>query len=382
MNAFSGHTLEKRHLRQAALHKLTISGCMGAILTLLFGGAMVPWIWAVAQWIVHQIPWWHQTGTFPNLLSFIAAPNLLLGVIWLGYYGLFWAWAALTLSPRQKLALREQAYQEYRNTHGEWGFNMYGASSPNLWQTNDVEPRPYSYSQSDQLKKANIPLSQAWPGELKHQLVEHCYQEYRKALKRFDPVPIDLKTPETFFYRKAGQIEWLSPSTLVLPEAVLVPERIQDLLPFLAGYLYDYNQEIITHEETHGFPDYVPWSPLLFLTGNFLWLPVAYKHGTEAKVIKDSVAQHRQLVLARDEFAVLLGQGPPLEHLLRRLEEDLKQRNEIDKDIPTLVERIGRLSVLNENERNEMRALGLTPKEPPLVFDPTPPQIGKKRKKV
>ena len=86
-------------------------------------------------------------------------------------------------------------------------------------------------------------------------------------------------------------------------------------------------------------------------------------------------------MLDRDEFAVLLGQGPALEHLLRRLEEDLKQRNEIDKDIPTLIERIGRLSVLNEKERRDMLALGLDPKEPPLVFDPAPPQIGKGKKR-
>lgn len=96
----------------------------------------------------------------------------------------------------------------------------------------------------------------------------------------------------------------------------------------------------------------------------------------------DSEAQQKQSVLDRDEFAALLGQGPALEHQLRRVEEDLKQRHEIDRNIPTLVERIGRLSVLNERERQEMRALGLTLQEPPLVINSPFRQVkpGKKRK--
>jgi hypothetical protein len=368
MKAFS---LEKRHLRQAAIRKLTVASCIGGFLTFLFGAWIAPWIGAVGSWLLHQISWWHQAGNFPNLLSFVAAPNLLLGGIWLVYYLIVFSWAKATLSPRQKMELRAQMDREYREKYGEWGFNM--------WPTNDYAAG--AYYQPPQPKPEEVPLSQAWPGELKHQLVEHCYEEYRKALKRYDPPPLDLKTPETFFYRKAGQIEWRG-STLVIPEAVLTPERIHELLPFLAHYLYDYNAEQMTVEDTHGFPDYVPFAVLLFITGNFLWLPVAYKHGTEEKVAKDSVAQQKQRVLDRDEFAVLLGQGPPLEHQLRRLEEDLKQRDEIDRNIPTFAERIGRLEVLNERERQEMRALGLSPKEPPLVIDSPFRQLkqGKKRK--
>lgn len=379
MNAMT--TPEKRHLRQTVTRKLTTMSCVGAILTLLAGGAVIPWVWAIIQWLVHQIPWWHVTGRFPNLLDFIATPNLGLGLIWLGYYAITWLWAANTLSPRQKREEQARVYQYYREQHGEWGFNMpYGSPyrTKNSWEEEDV---PYTYYQSQQLKQADIPLSLAWAGEEKHQLVERCYQEYRKALQRFDPVPIDLKTPDTFYYRKAGGIEWLSPTTLVLPEGVLVPERIHELLPFLACYLYDYNQVEITPEDTDNFPDYVPLGPLLFLTGNFLWLPVTYKYAIEDRVTADTVAQHRQRVLARDEFAVQLGQGPALEHLLRRLEEDLKQRNKIDKDVPTLIERIGRLSVLNEQERQQMQALGLTPKEPPLAYDQIPRQISRGKKK-
>ncbi len=355
-----GTTLNRQHLRPIAVRTLTTASCIGGLLTLIFGAWIVPWIADVGQWLIHQIPWWHQVGTFPNVLRFLAVPDLRLSLIWLAYYLITYLWAVATLSPRQQLALRTKIAQEYREKDDEWDLNSSGFDT---------------YHQAPQPKEA-IPLSQAWPGELKHQLVEHCYEQYRKALKRFDPPPLDLKTPLTFSYRKAGQIEWRD-STLVLPEQVLTPERIHELLPFLAHFLYDYNAEHITTEETHGFPDHVPLAALLFITGNFLWLPVLSKHNTEEEVVRDSHAQQRELVLERDTFAVLLGQGPALEHQLRRVEEELKKRSETDKSVPTLIERIGHLEVLNEQERQEMRQLGLNPKRPPLVGDPPFGQIGK-----
>lgn len=63
------------------------------------------------------------------------------------------------------------------------------------------------------------------------------------------------------------------------------------------------------------------------------------------------------------------------------MEEEVKRRFSIDKSSPTLIERIGHLEVLNEQERKEMRTLGLTPKEPPLVTDPPFGQIGKGKKR-
>jgi hypothetical protein len=361
-----GIALNKKHLRQAAARRLTTASCIGGLLTLLSGAWIVPWVIAVASWLIHQIPWWHQAGAFPNLLHFLASPDLKFGLIWGGYYLITYAWAASTLSPRQKGHLVANAAQEYDDHYGEWSLNSYGGS--------------YYQPPQKKEKEKEAPLSQAWPGELKHQLVEHCYQEYRNALKRFNPVPINLKTPETFFYRKGGKIEWKG-STLILPEEMLTPQRIHGLLPFLAHQLYDDNAEQISQEDTEIFPDYVPLAVVLFFTGNFLWLPVAYKHGIEGDVVSKPTTQERQLVLDRDEFAVLLGQGPALEHQLRRMEEALKEQNTIDDSIPTLIERIGRLSVLNEQERKDMRALGLTPDEPPLVIDPQLLQIRKGKKK-
>jgi hypothetical protein len=120
---------------------------------------------------------------------------------------------------------------------------------------------------------------------------------------------------------------------------------------------------------------------VLCATGNCLWLPVIYKLATEEQTAVEDVTEQKERVLERDEFAVLLGQGPALEHQLRRVEEELKRRGVIDRSVPTLIERIGRLSVLNEKERQEMRALGLTPKEPPLAIDSPFRQIGKGKKR-
>ncbi len=364
MNTFSTKTLEKRHLRLAVVRKLAIASCLGGFLTFAVGAWILPWLGAIGVWLIHRIPWWHVAGSFPNLLDFIAAPHMVLGLIWLIYYIAAYVWATVSFSPRQRMQLLAKWDREYRETYGEWSFSGYYYDR--------------SYYQPAR-KKEEAPLSQAWPGELKHQLVEHCYEEYKKALKRFDPPPLTLRVPETFQYRKAGQIDW-DGSTLILPEAVLTPERIHELLPFLAHFLYDYNAESITEEETTDFPDHVPFAPLLCATGNFLWLPVAWKHGMEERTPVNDVAQQKQRVLDRDEFAVLLGQGPALEHQLRRMDEELNRRGEIDRSIPTLTERIGRLSVLNEKERQDMRALGLTPKEPPLVINSPFLQIRKGKK--
>lgn len=59
---------------------------------------------------------------------------------------------------------------------------------------------------------------------------------------------------------------------------------------------------------------------------------------------------------------MLLGKGSALEHQLRRMEEVLKQRGEMDRNRLPLIERIGRLEVLNGRERQTMRELGLTTK--------------------
>ncbi len=121
-------------------------------------------------------------------------------------------------------------------------------------------------------------LSPAFPGEQKHQLVERCYEEYRKALKRFDPPSIlELKTPPTFFYRTDEKLEWLFTAEgplLVLPEELLTPQNIHLLLPPLAHHLAWYNNDALDLASIwDGYPEdvesFLPaW--VMLITGNFL----------------------------------------------------------------------------------------------------------------
>src|ERR1019366_3009436 len=122
-----GISLNKQHLHQIAVRKLTVASCIGGLLTLLYGAWIVPWIAAVASWLAHQIPWWYQAGPFPNLLHFLASPNLKLGLIWLGYYLVTYIWAAVTPSSRQIMNIRTKAAREQGNNkeQDEWSFQSY-----------------------------------------------------------------------------------------------------------------------------------------------------------------------------------------------------------------------------------------------------------------
>ncbi len=64
-----------------------------------------------------------------------------------------------------------------------------------------------------------------------------------------------------------------------------------------------------------------------------------------------------------------------MEHLYRRLQAELEKRELEDRSFPTLNERIGYLEVMNKQEREQMRRLGLTPQEPPLVKGEIPPLL-------
>ena len=70
-----------------------------------------------------------------------------------------------------------------------------------------------------------------------------------------------------------------------------------------------------------------------------------------------------------------LGQGPAWEHMLRYFDTELRRDGHLDRSVPTLISRVGRLEALNNKEREEMRKLGLTPEEPPLVKGSMPPQL-------
>src|SRR5579864_1184710 len=182
--------IEMRHLQRVAFGRSAWASWTGAILSLFFGVWIAPLCFHIGEWLLHRLPWWYQEAPFPG---FSSTPNLLFGLIWLLYYALAYGVALLANSPREAQALRMQAYEEARIRAEE---------------SDDEFDRSFSFSFHPP-KPPPPPLSQAWPGELKHQLVERCYEEYRKALQRYAPSPLELKTPETFLYQKGGHIKWL-----------------------------------------------------------------------------------------------------------------------------------------------------------------------------
>lgn len=341
------------------IRRLWIASLFGALFSYWFGGSVIPyvftqvipWLWTgfvrLLSYIASIIPI-PVLGPFPAPWSDLIAPNLVLGLIWLAYYIIVYILAKQFSTRRTPRAVRVTY---------EYQYNVY--------------TRSYSY-----VPKQPV-LSPAFAGELKHQLVERCYEEYRKAIKRYEPARVaDLKTPPTFYYRRGCKMEWvITPDGKLyptLPEELLTPESIHLLLPLLAHLLAWYNSDDYDLRLSYDhYPD-AGGSPsiwFLFLTGNFLWLPVLCKnqHAWESWLI--------QRVYDADEFAVHLGQGPALEHMLRYFDTELRRRGQIDRSVPTLISRLGHLEALNNKEQEEVRKLGLTPEEPPLVKGSLPPQL-------
>jgi hypothetical protein len=345
------------HVRQ-----IRIAILFGAFFSFLYGGCLVPY---VATQVLPWLWWWFVVGishilTFitvrpPAALSwpwsFLFAPSLILGGIWVLYYILIY-WGAI-LSARSG-----HRNQYYTKVEYDYQYNVYSLVGPS----------------------APPALSQAFAGEQRHQLVEHCYETYRKALARYNPQPIpQLLTPSTFFYRKGNKLTWQLTTdgklVPILPEELLTPENVRHLLPLLAHHLAWYQtDDFQLRQKFNGYPSEVdsllPTS-FLFLTGNFAWFPTLFKDQQtwNAWLIEQ--------VYAADRFAVWLGQGPALEHILRMFDAETKRRGMVDQSVPTLRSRIGQLEVLNNKERDEMRALGLKPVEPPLVKEENqiPPQL-------
>jgi len=341
-------------LGRSQIRRIRVAVIFGGLCSFWFGGSfifwllaqVIPWLWT---WSVsHIFMQIEPPASFPAPWPFFLYPNLVLGAIWLVYYA-----AAYWKAPRAaywKVPHRKRAPSvEY-----DYQYNIY---------TNVLLPK--------------LPaLSPATPGEQKHQLVERCYEEYRKALKRYDPPPIpELKTPPNFYYRSGNKLEWLHTKEglfPILPQELLTPQSMHLLLPLLAQHLAWYNNnDFGLRSAWSSFPDrfesFLPaW--VLAITGNFLWLPILCKdrRSWESWLIRQ--------VYRADAFAVCVGQGFALEHILLYFDEERKRRGQVDCCVPTLISRLGQLEALNRQERERMRELGLTPVEPPLIKG-MPPQL-------
>jgi hypothetical protein len=322
------------------LHQLLVAHLLGACFSFLFGACIVPWWFSILSWVIHRLPWWYTHASFPNFLLYFAAPHVTVGLIWLLYYAVSEAWMFLGKIQEQTVPLTL------------YGQHIWDEGNPRLPTSYVVDgtPRP----------QQKPPLSFAWTNEQKHILVERCYEQFRQAIQRYDPSPVNLHTPPSFYYRKGNLLEWdIATQLPILPEELLVPERIHELLPLLAHHLTWYNAGALYVTAMPGNPAYISGGCMLglILTGNFLWLPIK---------VFDAITPILTVHEA-DSFAVYLGQGPALELLLRRALTDLERHGKEDSSYPTLRERIGHLEALNTLERVHMRNLGLNPQEPPLA---------------
>lgn len=360
--------------------KLLVANILGLVLTVFTGASVMPWIWAVAVWGWSHLSFLGQhLLPFPSPLASLLAPNWLTAGIWLGYYALVYLYASRHSKP---WSIRDRSTPVY--TH-----SPYGRYDPDREREERILG-PFLYRQADQREEEERewgfslltdhtpkpkppPLSQAWPGEAKHDLVERCYAEYRKALQRYDPAPIHLHTPRTFFYH-ASKFLAFNGTTPILPEEFLCEEKLPTLRALLAQHLYWYNLDISTSPEMLT-PNTLPVLTLLALTGNWLWIPVRAAQHLQNDLRQLYTSQQKGLVLEADAFAALLGQGPQLERMLRQVQHEMKQNNLMDTHAPTIAERIGHLEVINKQEREELRRQGLKVKEPPKFKPDDPPRL-------
>ena len=151
------------------IHAVRWASILGAGLSFLFGCTIVPWLIALSLWAVRHTPWSaNPPGPFPNASLLFSSPNMRFGALWLGYYLITYLWS-----------FYGPFFGKYARYHSIYLFTPQKA-----------------------------PLSRGWPGEQKWELVECCYQRFGEALKRYNPQPVQLKTPPGFYYRKGNELEW------------------------------------------------------------------------------------------------------------------------------------------------------------------------------
>jgi hypothetical protein len=345
------YTLKIELFPSEARNTLRLAHFSGLFATMLTGASVVPWIWAIIRCIFsHLLSNGQLPLPFPNPLGFFLSPNWIVGGIWLFYYLVTMIWFRTSVSSliQDYLSHQDRPFSFAPGDH--LGLSLYHASQSKARQTGTVS----LFFIPD---KPPTPLiSQAWKDETKYHFVERCYQIYQQALARYHPLPCTLQTPDTFYYHENASLDYRGIFP-VLPEALLTEERYEELLPFLAHHLYWYNLQ----EKSTNFPAHIPVpGPVrlfLLITGNFLWLPADYCEHLIETCVQQLIVQQITGILEADAFAVLLGQGPALEQQLRLFQKEMKERGLKDTSTPTIVERIGHLEVLNEQERQTVRRL-------------------------
>ncbi len=205
------------------------------------------------------------------------------------------------------------------------------------------------------------------PGGRRWETVQRRYQDYREALERFRPA-ITLRAPATFrFFTRMSerdvrsQLGWRG-RVLVIDQALLSPERQQELAPGLAHELAYYNCEDLWFRcFLDCYPDTFSWGQCA--SGLFLWLP------TLLKLCVWPTVYWRRRVLVADRFAYYCGQGYLLYRQMRAQGEAEERRSFWSPD-PLRAERIEQLEALLGTEYAWMERQGVAQPVPPAVLPP------------
>jgi len=202
------------------------------------------------------------------------------------------------------------------------------------------------------------------PGGRRWEIVQRRYADFREALERFRP-EIPLKTPPTFrfFERKnhrdaRAELGWRG-RVLVIDQALLSPERQQELAPGLAHQLAYYNSEDLWFRSfLNCYPDGFLW--VQCISGICLWLP------TLVKLCVWPTVYWRGRVLVADRFAYYCGQGYLLYRHLRE-QGAVEERRSFWSPDPLRAERIEHLEALLGSEFAWMERQGIAQPVPPLA---------------
>ncbi len=302
-------------------------GCAaGSTLLLLIVCALLEWFWHInvtLGFIAAGPP-----TVFISPRAFIASPNKLLGLLWLGYYIL-----VHVLTPLLRVS-GEPTRSEWKNEEAEDG-----TTKRVIW-------------------KETIPVSRVIPGGPRDTYIKRCYELLRQALSSWDPPLLpSLQFPPIAYYEGEGEL-FFQGKRLLVPEKLLDPAQTEVLLPALARKLAYYNgPDWKLGKLMDCYPNSVG---LLALTGNFIWLPVIIT-STWWKQWK------AEQTLEIDRFVHACGQSPALLHDLRKMRYDYQRDNVIDSSWPTLAERIDQLEMLIGQEQLQMKNQGIQAKTAPQV---------------
>jgi len=301
-------------------------------------------LWFVLRVLFHLqvtsfLPDMHS-GRFPNFWSALMHRNRLSGTIWLLIYLTLHLYHHDPDSVIPEVQQREE--EKAKRKKAARAVPRSGRRSTAFVEGNlQAEPAEV------------VVLNPLYLNENKAKLLRQCVQRYEKALTRFStPLLQRLAIPTQLLYVTYGDRIVYRGRTPVLSEFLLNPANDTRLLTEFARSLFPYNTtDLWLRRLMQFYPDLGCWSLLLIPCGIFLWFP---------PFVKDILGWNdwrATRVLGADHFTWILGEGELLLHQLRQ--RQVAGQEEMDANMPTIIERMGQLQELLNEEHAQMQRQGI-----------------------